>query len=283
MLGYDVCNCSICSAIEGTGERVALASDEANSIGSKHSFATVPRSLMEPDYTSRMKLVPFRTARVVITAMLCAFTGVTEGLQTKQNASQYYAHADLREAASIGADFLGKYMPIPENTVYSDEYIFVEVALFAPPGRRAEVKNQQFKLTVNGKDLAVQPPGAVATTQGFLEMIARPELSVDARTDGGALEIGAQKSRPDPADTPREQPKNTPPPDQASGADGQPGQAEPTQDPGQAVRASVLHEGEYGLPVSGYLCFSFEGKLKKIKHAELVYNGPLGSATLKLK
>jgi hypothetical protein len=230
-----------------------------------------------------MKLGSFPICRVVLLATACASAAMAQGTQTKQNASQYYAHADLHDGTSIGADFLGKYMPIQGTTIYSDEYVFVEVALMAPAGHRVQVKDGDFKLKINGTELAVQPPGAVTSTQGFLEMVPRPELVLDGHPADGTLEIGGRNREPGPSKHPEQADGSAPPADQASGVDGRQGEAEPTKDPSAAVKSAVLHPGEYSLPVSGYLCFSFEGKVKKIKHAELVYSGPLGSATLKLK
>jgi hypothetical protein len=61
------------------------------------------------------------------------------------------------------------------------------------------------------------------------------------------------------------------------------GQVKKTQTPEDAVRTAELPQGIHALPIGGYLFFAYEGKLKKIKHAELHYKGPLGEATLKLR
>ena len=137
-----------------------------------------------------MKLAPFRICRVVMTVTACALTTMAQGTQTKQNASEYYAHADLHDGASVGADFLGKYMPIQGTTIYSDEYMFVEVALFPAPGHRVSVKEGEFKLKINGTELPVQPPGEVRSTQAVLEMVPRRELLLGSGPSDGTLEIG---------------------------------------------------------------------------------------------
>lgn len=268
--------------MDGDDQDVAPWSNRTSTMASSKVFATASGPFMERDYTSRMKLGSFRIFRVLIVAA-CAFTAMAEGTQTKQNASQYYARADLHDGASIGADFLGKYMRIQGTTIYSDEYVFVEVALFAPPGHHVQVKDGEFKLKINGTELPVQPAGAVTSTQGFLEMVPRPELLLDGNAADGTLEIGGRKSKAAHSDDRQQADGSAPPANQGTGGDGQQAEAEPTKNASAAVNAAVLHAGEYSVPVSGYLCFSFEGKLKKIKHAELVYSGPLGSATLKLK
>jgi hypothetical protein len=206
---------------------------------------------------------------------------MSQGTQTKESAAQYYAHAGLQQGASIGADFLGKYLPIPGNAVYSDDYVFVEVALFAPHGRRIEVKDEHFKLRVNGTSLNVQVPGMVTLTNGFPEMSTRPEVVLDAGAGDRNIEVGGPERKPRfPGDDPQYTAGRPLP---RTSTDGKQEQPRPVQTPVDAVNSSVLQEGEHALPASGYLCLGFEGKLKKIKHAELIYNGPLGSATLKLR
>ena len=228
-----------------------------------------------------MRLVSHRTLRLAIAVTAITFILMGQGTQTKESAAQYYAHADLQQGASIGADFLGKYLPIPGNAVYSDEYVFIEVALFAPHGRHIEVKDEQFKLRVNGTNLNVQTPGMVTLTNGFPEMSTRPQVVLDGGAGDRTVEVGGPERKPRfPGDDPQHTAGRPLP---RTSTDGQQEQPRPVQTPADAVNSSVLQEGEHAMPVSGYLCFGFEGKLKKIKHAELIYNGPLGSATLKLR
>jgi hypothetical protein len=216
-----------------------------------------------------------------IVASLWLITPLAGGTQPKESADQYYAHARLDQEASIGADFLGKYMAVPGFSIYSDEYIFVEVALYAPKGRRVEISNDQFTLKINGRALTPQPPGAITLEGNFPEMTSRPQVILEGGTESGQVEIGGPERKPrfpgdDPAHaSPREPPASTDP----SG-----GQVKTKQqDPGEMVRSAELQTGSRLMPVSGYLFFSYEGKMKKIKHAELEYKGPLGSAELTLR
>jgi hypothetical protein len=210
---------------------------------------------------------------------------LAQGTQAKENASQYYAHGQLSQGDSIGADFLGKYLPIQGGAVYSDEYVFVEVALFAPaaakPGAKTDIEWNHFKLKVNGQSLTAQPPGMVTLEGNFPEMVARPQVILDGGAGNGQIEVGGTERKPR---FPGDDPSNTPQPVPRASTDASDGQvAQNAPDPGSAVKAAVLPEGAHTLPVSGYLCFVFEGKLKKIKHAELEYAGPLGKATLTLR
>lgn len=233
---------------------------------------------MKRDYTAPMRLARF--ARLFVAGMLLAAAVFSREIPLKEGSTQYLAHADLAQHVSIGADFLGRYLPVPGTTVYSDEYLFVEVAFFGAKGITAEFKPDQFWLVVNGASLTPQPPGAVTLWNGALEMSPRPQV-VGGKVDDGTIEIGGPSRTPrfpgdDPAHTPRDPVPQVP-------VDPSNGQVKKTQTPDEAVRSSELPQGAHALPVGGYLFFAYEGKLKKIKHAELHYKGPLGEATLKLR
>jgi hypothetical protein len=49
------------------------------------------------------------------------------------------------------------------------------------------------------------------------------------------------------------------------------------------VSAQALPEGEIDYPVRGFLYFPFTKPSKKVKTAELIYDGPMGKIRLKLK
>src|SRR3954453_23017587 len=110
------------------------------------------------DYTA-----PMRIRLTLLCSLLAVCLPQIEGrdITLKENAARYFAHADLKAGAAIGADFLGRYLPVSGMTIYSDEYIFVEVAFFGTAGSRAEFNNDQFTLRVNGTTLMPQAPGAV--------------------------------------------------------------------------------------------------------------------------
>lgn len=227
-----------------------------------------------------MKLV--RLTPVVIAAVLSVQAVFGLEIPLKEGSSQYLAHADLAQHVSVGADFLGRYLPVAGTTIYSDEYLFVEVAFFGARGTSTEFKPAQFSLTINGTTLMPQPPGMVTLWNGALEMNPRPQVVAGGGPgNGGSIEIGDPARRPRfPGDDPAHTPTNPAPqvPVDPSG-----GQVKKTQTPDEAVRAAELPQGTHVLPLGGYLFFAFEGKLKKIKHAELHYKGPLGEATLTLR
>jgi hypothetical protein len=167
-------------------------------------------------------------------------------------------------------------------TIYSDEYIFIEVAFFGAAGSRAEFNNDQFTLRVNGNTLMPQAPGLVTLNNNFPVMESKPQIVFDGGDGNGQVEIGGSQRKPrfpgdDPAHTPN-------PPVTQAPADISGGQVpRKQQNPDELVRAAELPSGPHALPAAGYLFFHFEGKLKKIKRAELEYKGPLGTATLTLR
>jgi hypothetical protein len=231
------------------------------------------------DYTSRMGLRPFLLACGAICVAAALSRG--QGTQVKANAGQYFAHAVLDRGYSLGADFLGKYLPVPGATVYSDEYIFVEVALFGAPGKKIDVHTSQFVLKINGREFKSQPPGMVTLDDNFPEMVARPEIVIDGGAGNGEVQVGGPQARQRfPGDDPAHTPHGIP---QASTDPSQGQVSKSGKTPDEIVKASELPEGSHALPLAGYLFFVYEGKLKKIKHAELEYVGPLGRASLALR
>jgi hypothetical protein len=225
-----------------------------------------------------------RPAITLLAGLLAALGTYTplagESLSVKENAGRYYAHANLSSGNSIGADFLGRYLPVSGSTIYSDEYIFVEVAFFGP-AKQADFKHSQITLRINGTTFTPQTPGLVTLQGNFPEMIARPQVVLDGGVGQGQIEIGGTERKPrfpgdDPAHTPSRVPQT-----QTDPSNGQVVRA--PVDPNRAVQEAELPEGSHSLPIAGYLYFAYEGKLKKVKHAELEYKGPLGSATLTLR
>lgn len=208
-----------------------------------------------------------------------------QGTKVRAGASSYFGSAKLNAGAAMGADLIGRYIPTDAATIYSDEYIAVEVGVFAPQGTRVNLKDEQFQLVVNGHALTPQPPGVVTLVGNFPEMTARPQIVLDGSADGRTVEVGGAERKPrfpndDPAHTPaapRVPPVSTDP----SGGEVKPRSAPKSLD--DVVQAATLPEGDVATPVSGYLFFAYEGNIKKIKHAELTYSGPLGSASLKLR
>jgi len=208
-----------------------------------------------------------------------------QGTKPKSGASDYRAHVDLKDSA-IGAENLGHSLPAAKGVVLVKDYLVVEVALYVK-GVPFTIRNEQFVLRINGRKsvIAPQTPGMVAASLKYPDWEQRPTLVAG----GGIGNVGVTVGQPDPVGRfpgdrrPIEQrrpvPNPVPPaPTDSSGVEKEP--AEPVED---VVSHLALPEGDaVHPPVSGYLFFSFKDKLKTVKTLDLVYTGPLGTATLRL-
>jgi hypothetical protein len=232
------------------------------------------------DYTAPMRFNSVAVA-VVIAFLVGAATGQAQGTTPKEKPDSYYAHAALNDGLSIGADLLGRYLPVEGYSIYSDEYIYVEVALFGPKGRKIDLQSGQFVLNINKTPLTPQSPGLVTLTGNFPEMIARPQVVAGGGANGGVIEIGGRDRKPR---FPGDDPAHTPTPGPEAPVDPSNGQVQKAPvKPEILVERAKLPEGSHALPVSGFLFFAYEGKLKKAKHIVLDYKGPLGSASVTLR
>ena len=210
------------------------------------------------DYTAPMKLVrlvPLVAAAAVLTVPVVH----SREIPLKDGSSQYLAHATLAQNVSLGADFLGRYLPVTGMTIYSDEYLFVEVAFFGAKGTRAEFKPDQFSLTINGTALVPQPPGMVTLWNGALEMNPRPQVVTGAPAAAPSKLAIPRESPASRETTRRIHPCHVPQaPTDPSG-----GQVKKTQNPDDVVRAAELPQGTHVLPGRGLFILRVRGQAKE--------------------
>jgi hypothetical protein len=199
-----------------------------------------------------------------------------QGTKTRDNPSAYTAHAQFGSLA-VAADLLGHFVPLENVTLETKGYLAVEVAFFAPAGTKIPIKTDQFVLKVNGRRLLPQPPKAVTLGYYFPDM-----RETHPRVEGSAgdvnVAVGGQGPEPKfPGDA---NPANRPPPPARDDTSLDTGQR---LDAADAITRAALPEGSHAAPVSGYLFYAFDGKLKHVKHAELEYSSPAGTASLVLR
>jgi hypothetical protein len=201
-----------------------------------------------------------------------------QGTKTRDDAAKYSTHAQVG-SLGLGADFWGHYIPMESSSIKADEYLVVEVALFAPPAARVAIHPGQFVLSVNGQRLMPQPVGLVTLGIVMPDMRDRgPRLITDTTVGPITASTGRDPVQPKfPGDSnPADIPVPTPPkPDDGL-------QKEPV-DLVKLVRDAALPEGTHGTPISGYLFYAWPGKLKRIKHVEVEYTSSLGTAMLTLR
>jgi hypothetical protein len=222
-----------------------------------------------------------RWPTAMLLSIISAASLIAQGTKVRESVAAYPAQAQIGDVG-IGADLIGHYLPLPHTTLYSNSYLVVEVALFAPPTEKVNISNGQFVLNINGRRLMPQSPGFVTLAYTVPDMRERtPHLEAGGGVGGVTIGTGANPTAPkfpgdpNPADYPRvpsRPPQSTPGDEESENAD-----------PRKAILEVALPEGAHATPISGYLFYSFEGKLKRIKHAELEYSSSHGSASLALR
>jgi len=209
-----------------------------------------------------------RSAFVSIIAALClcasAQTPPVEkalGLPPRLAATDYQAHAQAG-AITIAAEFKGHSVPMPEETIITEDYIVVETAFFGPAEPRLKLSIEDFSLRVNGKKAALpnQPFGMV------FQSLKNPDLEPppsEAKKSKGSVGTGggSNDSSPPPV-------FHLPP--------------EVRHAMQQHVQKAALPLGDRVLPVAGLIFFRHGGKTQNIQSLELIYAGPAGKATLAL-
>jgi hypothetical protein len=169
-------------------------------------------------------------------------------------------------AVSIGAEFTGHFVVLPQGTLSTEDYVVVETGLFGPPETRLKLSYDDFSLRINGKKSPTpsRPYGMV------VENVKDPEyepLSKDpnkSKTSIGGSGRGAQ-SEP-----------GAPPPVVHIPIEVQRAWA-------QRIQKASLPEGDRVLPQAGLIFFEYKGKAKGIHSLELIYNGPAGKVSLELR
>jgi hypothetical protein len=163
-------------------------------------------------------------------------------------------------------------------TIDARDYLVVEVAFFAPPSTKVEIRNGQFALKVNGERLLPQSSGLVTVKYRVPEMREqRARLETEAQVGPVIVATGRDPVQPRfPGDN---NPANVPPLAPTTPED----TLHAPVDPVHALNDAALPEGAHATPISGYLFFAYSGKLKRIKHVELEWTDTAGTATLALK
>jgi hypothetical protein len=178
--------------------------------------------------------------------LLCAVAFAhAQGISPKPNVDAYPVHAQM-DAVTLGAEYMVHSLPTPSGLLLANDYLVIEVGFFGPTSSRLKLSPDQFTLRINGNAkgaLLTQLPGMVASSM---------------RSIGGPV------------------PRN----DRAAPIDVNQSQADDSVD--ARINNASLPEGEHSLPRAGLIYFPFKGKTKNIRSLDLLYDGPMGKATLKL-
>src|SRR5215467_3799479 len=179
--------------------------------------------------------------------------------------SDYPAQAKAG-AVTIAAEFKGHFVPTPQGTLTTEDYVVVEAAFFGEPGAKIRLSVNDFSLRINGKKntLPSQPYGMIAPSlkDPEWEPPKPPEAKNKSSFSGGGGGGGGQGDPPPPP------PKPT--------VEVQRGWVART------VKASMA-EGDRPVPQAGLIFFPYRGQSKGIDSLELIYKGAAGQTKLTLQ
>ncbi len=209
-------------------------------------------------------------------ALLCA-------VEPRKSAAEYPARAES-PAASLGAEFTGRFVMEDGASHHTGDYIAIEIGYYPKPGATPEVRGSDFLLRINGAKQLVypQPAGLVAGAIRHPEWERRRGLQAGGSLGGADVILGGpRRTSRFPGDPTVRTPNRIP-----TEADRQ-GVSEAGKDPLEAAAHAINHEAfpEGPLPGgrAGYIYFIYKKKLTSLKKLELVWTtaGEKRSLTLK--
>jgi hypothetical protein len=221
-------------------------------------------------------------ARLGTLVWLAAGAGVAAPIEPRQQPADYPVHAAAANA-SIGAEFLGHTARVGDRTILVEDYIVIEVGVF-PRAKDLVARHAHFDLRINGKQvLLAQTPQMVAASLKYPDWERRPEINVQAGDGERAVILGRrQPVERFPGDR-RPTQDRLPPPPKSPEPGGRPGQEAPAVPDHELIVEAALPEQSLTVAAAGYLYFPRRGDFKSIRSLELRYEGPAGTAVLKLR
>ncbi|MCW5982979.1 MAG: hypothetical protein KIT09_33120 [Bryobacteraceae bacterium] len=213
-------------------------------------------------------------ARSLAALLAAACWLAAEGAEPKGEPEEYGAQGRAGDL-TVAASYYSRSFNSGGRSYFLDKYLVVEAAIYGPPLRRAEVSNAHFTLRVNGARQGILPvAGSLAAYDVKWRGVDR-----GIRAQAGPVILGGPGAEQRFPGDRREIPVPRAPDSKPGGVE-----REPEPDLAKSLTDAALPQGDaLALPVSGYLYFPFDKKLKSIKKIDLTYEGPSGTATLKLK
>lgn len=218
--------------------------------------------------------------RIAACALFAAFI---LSAQDVREPSSYPARVALGNL-TLGAEYMVHSLPTPHGSLFTEDYLVVDAAIFGPRGTELKLSASHFVLRINGKKTPILPqtPAWVAASIKNPGWGSQGTRQLEA--GGGIGNAGVILGRPQqverfPGDpTVYRGPRPIPAPSQPNRVEKEP--PPPIED---QIQQASMPESERKLPASGLLFFAYKGKTKSIKSVELLYEGPAGTATLKLE
>lgn len=219
--------------------------------------------------------------------LLTAALAFGQGVPPRGDASVYAARG-VAGQVTFAADYLVRSIPVPGGVLVSKGYLVVDLAVFGPP--HINLSPAYFSLRLNGSKAALlaQQPFIVANSFDYRR--ADPGetgdgLTLGASTGNASIILGPPQNPPNGKQVPEPNARNSPPPRRVPET---PNpyivvKAQPNETPHKQVEKAALPSGDVDAPISGALFFAYTGKPESLKTVELLYDGPAGKVTLKLR
>ncbi len=223
------------------------------------------------------------TALRLIALLSAAALAFAQGTTPKAQPSDYPTHAALDSGFAVAAEYLVHSILTPAGFLIADDYLVVEVAFFGKGKSKLNIGAGNFAVRINNREkssIAPDSPGTVAASIKYPDWTQKPGVTPSASAGAGNAGVvyGPASAPRFPGDPTGGRPLPNPVPQTDPNVPAKPGEA-PIE---ERVQAAALDEGDRVTPASGLIFFPFRGRIKSIKSLELIYQGPAGTATLKL-
>jgi len=209
-----------------------------------------------------------RTALAAVLMALPAMAG-----EARPKPADYSAQAKAGPV-TVAAECMVHTFSEGRHTFVAEDYLVVEVGVYPDRGTSVTVSAQQFALRINGKKALIysRTPQMVAASLKYPDW--ENPRGLETAVGVGPVILGRPPAVERFPGDPRA--RRGPQPPRVGDADPK----EPEVRAEDVVISAALTEGETRGPVGGYLYFPYEGKMKKVRRLELLYNGPAGRAEL---
>ena len=222
------------------------------------------------------------------------------GVALAKEPSAYTAQATTG-GVTFAADYLVRSIPVTGGVLVARGYLVVDVGVFSRSAT-VNLSPAYFSLRINGSKAPIlsQQPFIVANSFDYRRADpGEPGSTLSAGVGNAGVIIGGQPGqRPQTGDpngppvspgkrdprVPDPNVRNTPPVQRIPETPNPyvVDKTPPLTEREQVERAALL-SGDVEPPLSGALFFPYQGKPESIKSVELLYEGPAGKATLKLR
>jgi|SRR5579871_275978 len=218
--------------------------------------------------------------RVLVTLAFLSVSVLYSQTEHKDKVTDYPVHA-MAGNVGIGADYLVHSIPAGDQTLFAQDYLVVEVAVFPAFAQPVTVTGNTFTLRLNRAKfpLASISPGFVAASLKYPDWEPHPHAEATAGMGNGGVILGRPAGVGRFPGDPNEDRRLPRVPDvgQQQGV----GRTAP-QSAEEVINRTAFAEGEIDHPMSGFIYFPFKGKMKSLKSVELIYQDRNTSIILKL-